>query len=134
MEFHIPYLGRLEITETWVYYDQPLLYSCKNEHGTLFIGVLSDADENTQTWFYVKVSRKRLEDIRLSKIDIYSAFAKSENNSIIEVKEFHKDTIETEVTCRKPGEIDKEYLPTPGEYLNLDDLDNSREFEQLQLN
>lgn len=35
---NIPSLGRLEIIETYAYYDQPVLFSCKNAAGYSCIG------------------------------------------------------------------------------------------------
>ena len=131
MDFHIPYLGRLKIIETWVYYDQPLLFSCKNEHETLFIGVASDKTETAETWLYVKLSQNRLEKIRSGNIDLHDAFAKPENNMIVEVKYIYEcDSDYPEIRCLKPFEVSKDFLPVPGEFLNLD---KTQENEQLEL-
>ena len=34
----IPELGKLEIVEVYEYYDQPVLYSCKNASGHFYLG------------------------------------------------------------------------------------------------
>ncbi len=38
-------LGRLEIVETYVYYDQPLLFSCKSAAGHLYFSVAADKND-----------------------------------------------------------------------------------------
>ncbi|MCE2400451.1 hypothetical protein J4G08_06130 [Candidatus Poribacteria bacterium] len=44
---NIPELGKLEIVETYEYYDQPVLYSCRNAAGHLYLVVAADETINT---------------------------------------------------------------------------------------
>ncbi len=45
---NIPMLGRLEIVETFEYYDQPVLFSCKNAAGRLYLVVAADENERNE--------------------------------------------------------------------------------------
>ena len=45
-------LGRLEILETFEYYDQPVLFSCKNVAGHLYLVVAADENDQNETWLY----------------------------------------------------------------------------------
>ena len=49
-------LGRLEIVETYEYYDQPGLYSCKNAMGHFYLVVAADEDDQYLTWLCAAVS------------------------------------------------------------------------------
>ena len=72
---NIPELGKLEIVEIYEYYDQPVLYSCKNASGHFYLVVAAAEDDQFLTWLCVAVSMERLNLIRSGKIDLYDAFA-----------------------------------------------------------
>lgn len=65
---NIPMLGRLEILETFEYYDQPVLFSCKNAAGHLYLVVAADENEQHETWLYAGVSEERLKLIDLERL------------------------------------------------------------------
>ena len=65
---NIPSLGRLEIVETYTYYDQPVLFSCKDAAGNLYLAVAADEDDQFETWLYAKVSAERLNLIRSGQL------------------------------------------------------------------
>ena len=73
-------LGKLEIVETYVYYDQSLLFSCKSAAGRLYLGVAADKNDEHETWLYVGVSAERLSLIRSGAIDLHDAFAEPEDS------------------------------------------------------
>ena len=77
-------LGRLEIVETYVYYDQPVLFSCKSPAGRLYLAVATDKNEEHETWLYVAVSAKRLNLIRSGAIDLHDAFAEPEDGFLLQ--------------------------------------------------
>ena len=56
---YITNLGSCEIIETYVFYDEPVLFSCRNESGQLYLGVFSDKTQNDETWLYARVSIDR---------------------------------------------------------------------------
>ena len=76
---NISTLGRLEILETFEYYDQPVLFSCKNAAGHLYLVVAADENEQNETWLYAGVSEERLNLIRSGAIDLHDAFADPED-------------------------------------------------------
>ena len=77
-------LGKLEIVETYVYYDQPLLFSCKSAAGHLYLGVAADKNDEHETWLYVGVSAERLKLIRSGAIDLHDAFAEPEDSFLLQ--------------------------------------------------
>lgn len=109
-------LGNLDIIEVYVYYDQPCLFSCKNSTDQLFLAVWVDETETTNLWLYLPMSGERFEEIRGEKLDLHDAFLRSEPGFVYEVKiDKHESLawVET-IHCER---LDRDWLPTPGEFL-----------------
>ena len=83
---NIPDLGRLEIIETYAYYDQPVLFSCKNSEAHLYLVVAADENAQSEIWLYAEVSAERLNLIRSGAIDLHDAFADSESGHLFQVR------------------------------------------------
>ncbi len=113
-------LGKLEIVETYVYYDQPLLFSCKSAADHLYLGVAADEDEQHETWFYVRVSVERLNLIRSGAIDLHDAFAKPEDGFLLQEIIPYDDQTQPRMELIQPDQISEDMLPTPGESLDLE--------------
>ena len=52
MNLNVPILGIHEILETFEYYDQPVLFSCKckNTDGHLYLVVAADESDQDEIW------------------------------------------------------------------------------------
>lgn len=117
---NIPELGKLEIVETYAYYDQPVLYSCKNAAGHHYLVVAAYENEKHITWLCVAVSTERLNYIRTGKIDLHDAFADSENQYAIQVRIPYDANVSHQIEFTQSNQISKDMFPIPGEYLNLE--------------
>ncbi len=115
----IPELGKLEIIEIYEYYDQPVLFSCKNAAGHLYLVVAADEDEFCLTWLCVAVSVERLNLIRSGTIDLHDAFAEPENTYVIQVKVPYQEHDSVKLDSIVSHKIPEEMLPLPGERLDL---------------
>ena len=113
-------LGKLEIVETYVYYDQPLLFSCKSAADHLYLVVAADEDEQHETWLYVRVSVERLNLIRSGAIDLHDAFAKPEDGFLLQEIIPYDDQTQPRMESIQPDQISEDMLPTPGESLDLE--------------
>ena len=113
-------LGRLEIVETYVYYDQPVLFSCKSLAGHLYLAVAADENEEHETWLYVGVSAKRLNRIRSGAIDLHDAFAKPEDGFLLQEIIPYDNQTQPRLESIQPDQISAEMLPVPGECLDLE--------------
>ena len=89
---NFPMLGRLEIVETYAYYDQPVLFSCKNSAGRLYLVVAADENEENETWLFAGMSEERLRLIRSGSIDLHDAFADPEDGFLVRGIVFHTTT------------------------------------------
>ncbi len=116
---NIPILGRLEIVETYAYYDQPVLFSCKNAAGHLYLVVAADENDRHETWLYAGVSEERLNLIRSGAIDLHDAFADPEDGFLVQARVPFDNRTPPQIDSIQPDKISKDILPIPGERLNL---------------
>ena len=113
-------LGKLEIVETYVYYDQPVLFSCKSAAGHLYLGVAADKNDEHETWLYVGVSAERLSLIRSGAIDLHDAFAEPEDSFLLQEIVPYDNQTQPRMKSIQPDQISEDMLPMQGEYLNLE--------------
>ena len=142
---NIPELGELEIVEVYEYYDQPVLYSCKNAAGHFYLVVAAAEDDQYLTWLCTAVSIERLNRIRIGEIDLHDAFADSENPYTIQVRVPYEEQAKVLTDYVQSNQIPGEMLPLPGECLNIEietlpllnnaeEIIKSRRQESLNLN
>ena len=117
---NIPSLGRLEIVETYVYYDQPVLFSCKDASGHLYLAIAADENDQYETWFYARVSSERLNRIRSGVIDLHDAFADTKDSCLFQVKFPYASPTAPQVESIKANQVSEDMLPIPGECLDLE--------------
>ena len=116
---NIPSLGKLKIVETYAYYDQPVLFSCKNAAGHLYLVVAADENDQYDTWLYAGVSPGRLNYIQSGAIDLHDAFTDPEDGFLFRVIVPYDDQTPLRTETVQPNQIFEDMLPIPGERLNL---------------
>lgn len=117
---NIPRLGRLEIVETYAYYDQPVLFSCKDSEGHRYLVVAADENDQYETWLYAKVSLERLNLVRSGAIDLHDAFADPEDDHLFQVRFPYDTAASPEVESVEANQVPEDMLPLPGECLDLE--------------
>ena len=117
---NIPELGKLEIVEVYEYYDQPILYSCKNASEHFYLVVAADENDKYVTWLCVAVSIERLNFIRSGKIDLHDAFAYPENPYTIQVRVPYDEHASLQIDWTQSSQISEDMLPMPGERLDFE--------------
>ena len=117
---NISELGRLEIIEIYDYYDQPILFACKNAAGHLHLVVAADEDEQHETWLYIEVSLERLNLIRSGTIDLHDAFAYPENGYVFQIRFPYDNPTSPQIEFIEANQVPEDMLPTPGESLDLE--------------
>ena len=117
-DIDIPVLGELDIVEIYVYYDRPILYSCKNVDRQLYLAVFADDDDENETWLYAEVSLRRLNRIRSGEIDLYNAFAKPENKSLFQVTVPYNP--ESKIKTETVQEVFSDMLPEEWQRLTVE--------------
>lgn len=117
---NIPDLGKLEIVETYAFYDEPVLFSCQNTLSRLYLVVAADENEQNETWLYAEVSTERLNLIRSGSIDLHDAFAVTEDGRVLQVRFPHDPQSEPKIEYVQSEQISKDMLPIPGECLDYE--------------
>ena len=116
---NIPRVGRLEIVEIYAYYDQPVLFSCKNAAGHLYLVVAADENDQHETWLYAGVSAERLDHIRSGAIGLHDAFADPEDGFLLQAIVPYDDQTPLWTEPVQSNQISEDMLPIPGERLSL---------------
>ena len=116
---NISELGRLKIIEVYDYYDQPLLFSCQNVAGHLYLVVAADENDQHEVWLYAGVSAERLNLIRSGAIDLHDAFAGPEDGVLLQVIAPYADQSPLRIEPIQPNQISEDMLPMRGERLDL---------------
>lgn len=110
---HLPLssvLGNLQLLETYVYYDQPCLFSCKNQENQLFVAVWVDTILSQDLWLYAPVSLERLRSFRKGDVDVRSVFNNAEESYVWVVSIPHADA-PARVAKTPCNELIEDYLP-----------------------
>jgi hypothetical protein len=115
-------LGVLEIIEVYEYYDRPVLFACQNQVGNKYIATWVDETDDAELWFYVPISQRRFEQIRSGAIDLHTAFAKAEGDSLFSVLiPFSEQPESNQIVVKAlyAPSIPSSQFPEPGERLDL---------------
>lgn len=127
---HNSLLGMLDIVETYEYYDRPVLFSCRNQVGSLFLTVwIGEDDGGSETWLFAPISQRRFEHIRSGAIDLQTAFTKVEGNTLLSVHIPFNSDLPTRTVSVDPSILDETQLPQEGEKLNLPTVTISNNFD-----
>ena len=113
------HLGKLELIEVYEFYDQPILFSCRNASDAIFMAVFADEDDNFETWLYIGVSPHRFKQIRSGAIDLHNAFSEVEDGVIFQIKVPHDGQMPVSMPI-SAAQIPGGMLPLPGEFINLE--------------
>jgi hypothetical protein len=98
--------------EVYAYYDEPILFLCKDQQHKKYLGALAKDTTELKTWFYAPVSEERAAEISNGKIDLYTAFRNVECGAIIvvengrmfwkNIEDIHDDELpEPDITSKK---------------------------------
>ena len=115
----LTHLGKLELIEVYEFYDQPILFACRNASDAIFIGVFADEDDKFETWLYIGVSPHRFKQIRSGAIDLHDAFSEVEDGIILQIKVSHDEQMPVSMAI-PATQIPDDMLPLPGEFINLE--------------
>lgn len=114
----ISYLNSLQIDETYLYYDKPVFFSCRDSLGQHFLVLLIQDDEK-EIWIYIAISDRRFSFMRSGEIDLFSVFGEPESGFIYLVETDELQSI-TNYNIIPSDEIREEWLPDPGEFLKIE--------------
>jgi hypothetical protein len=111
-----------EVVEVFNFYDEPVLFVCRNIIGTPYLVVLSDIQQECKTWLCVAMSEARRAAVRRGDLDLYLAFRQSEGHLVTRViRRLQGGKISESFEELAASQIEDEALPLPGERVLVKD-------------
>ncbi|MHC5828295.1 MAG: DUF6575 domain-containing protein, partial [Nostoc sp.] len=118
------------IIEVYDFYDKPVLFSCKNKSGLIFIVVCVDTLDSTEIWLYAPISSSRYHDATQGLVELRDIFTSTEDAFVYQVEVPYEDGLNTIVKLVNCDDIPDDYLPSSGQTIQSEN-DSDREIEQV---
>lgn len=106
-----PHIGKI-VTE-YEFYDLPLLFSCVDETGQHFIGLLTERNDDGETWIYSPITTDDLTRLDTGAVTFHEAL-RGACGPVVVIRDPYKGTEERRTV--DAAEIPSEWLPLEGEY------------------
>lgn len=114
----LPTLGKLFFYRTYLFYDEPLLFSCVSTTMQYYFVIAIPSEIDTESsWIVVPVSQGRLTQAEKNAIEIRDLILEPEAN-VFEVVQSDNPKPEIKMTKISPKAITEEYLPQKGSFLD----------------
>lgn len=121
-------IGKLVYRTVYAYYDEPLLFSCNSQTGSLYVLLRLASDE--PDWIAVEASSDRLHKLEINDIELRTFFTKPESGYVYRVSGVCSPFVMNVVN---PSELTDDMLPYAGEYLDYDADENDEEDATIQM-
>ncbi|MBK1718110.1 DUF6575 domain-containing protein [Thiocystis violacea] len=119
-DISFPQIGDMELVEVCEFYDEPVLFVCRDLTELLYLAVLSEQTSDHKTWLLTALSPRRLAQLRSGEVDLYAAFKQAERGQVYKARiarASDESPIATWIPC---AQLTDEALPVPGEHLHSD--------------
>lgn len=110
--FVVPRLGDVEIEDTLLYYDGPVLFTVRSSNGGRYIGFWSDDLDDASVFWYSALSDERYQKLLSGEIEVRSPFV--EVDYVLEARRSHSTAEYISAIWKSPAELDSEALPEEG--------------------
>lgn len=117
----LPGLGDLELVEVYEFFDEPVLYTCKDATDRYLLAVLAVDDGQRKVWLGAPMSLRRFQQVRSGGMGLREAFRSVEGASLVEVT-YSRDADEPShpaVRWIDAASVGDELLPMAGEALDM---------------
>lgn len=112
----LPILGEVFFHNVYLFYDEPLLFSCKTNNGAFFF-VEKLPDDDCERWLMTPISIELLKLLEANAVEIRSVFLDpSCRLSLIR----HTENDEYSISAFDIDNLTDDLLPLPGEFLDYD--------------
>jgi len=71
--------GNLYLDETFIFYDGPIVFTCREENNKLYLVVAAEVDRRHQSWVMGEITEDTLLKLSASKQSVYDALKNSPN-------------------------------------------------------
>lgn len=113
----LPLVGPVVLEEVYRFYDEPVLFACRDRTDRVLIAVFADERPDGRTWVYVPMSLPRYHVVRAGDLDLRDAFLAPEAGHVLVVDE--PDDAEPSADWRVPSHLPGEWFPKAGFRLNV---------------
>ncbi len=118
--FQVDLLGKLVIEEVYLYYEEPLMFSCKNLFGHIFLVNCIDLDEDNKTWLMLPITSQKLKYVKKGIVSVYDAFVDPEDQYLWKVIKKPVESI-CKATQIQPRDLTPNDLPTKTAYIEFEE-------------
>jgi hypothetical protein len=119
-QFQVDLLGKLIIEEIYLYYEEPLMFSCKNLFGHIFLVNCIDLDEENKTWLMLPITSQKLKYVKKGIVSVYDAFVGPEDKYLWKVIKKPLESI-CKATQIIPTDLTPNDLPTKTAYIEFEE-------------
>nr|WP_302597398.1 DUF6575 domain-containing protein [uncultured Cellulosilyticum sp.] len=116
-------LGNIYIDEVFEFYDEPVLFSCKNVFGNIFLTVLIDFEDDYKQWLYLPISQARLIQAKKQLIDLHDLFCQPEDDLLWKVLEVRGEKICKAQQISK-NDLQEDDLPDKNTFIEIEISDS----------
>lgn len=116
----LPY-GELEVVNVFIYYDGPKLFSLYSKEKGIYLLVFwahEDEEENSTMSLYLPLNEKNYLLATIGEVNLYDAFALSEDGKVLKVTTFYDGQDDTyDISETIYSDISDDLLPTREAFL-----------------
>lgn len=116
----IDLLGKIYIKDVFLYYDEPVLFSCINSFNHHFLTVLIDYGVDEKIWLYLPISEARLIHAKKGLISLYDLFKNPEDVFLWKVYESYNTSKGKAVNIAANELLDEE-LPDKDSFIEWEE-------------
>ncbi len=116
---NVDLLGRLYIKKVFVYYDEPLMFSCYNKFNQLFLANCIDEDDEKKVWILLPISQYKLNLAEKNEISVRNLFIDPEEHFLWKLEQ-NIDSLMAKANQIKPEILTDDELPTEDAYFNIE--------------
>ena len=121
-DFSFPQIGAVDVVEVYEFYDEPVLFACRDRTELLYLAVLSAETSDDKTWLLTAISARRFAQLRSGKLDLHSAFVDAERGQVFRVRLPRNSGGTPTAEWVTSGDLSAAELPVAGERLAPSDL------------
>ncbi len=112
----LEYLGKVWIDDIYVWYDEPLLFRCRNRFNHLFVVNCIDSTPSTAEYLFLPISKERLLRAENDEIDAFTVFTEPEDDVLWYVEHDYQSKNST-ISTMAHKDLTQDILPLPGHFL-----------------
>lgn len=108
-------IKRLKPEKIYLFYDQPILYTCRLENGINYLVILVAKTKHQEEWIYLQISAQRELQLERDELSVFSAIKNPETKVLYKLNIMRDDNFEVYEIL--PNQLSEDQLPDPDLFL-----------------